>query len=159
VNLNNGGLSMKDIIGYEGLYAVTSCGKVWSYKSKKFLKQRLDKDGYPRVTLHKNGKLKTYHVHKLVALAFVPNPNGYVEINHKSEIKTQNWVSNIEWCSHKYNVNYGTRTERARIKRSSGGKKIGGMTIKEISAKTGKPIQTIYWEIHQGWTDEQILAM
>ena len=57
---------MKDVVGYEGLYAVTSCGKVYSYKSKKFLKPLKDKDGYLQVNLHKDGEQKTYKIHRLV---------------------------------------------------------------------------------------------
>jgi hypothetical protein len=103
---------MKDIKGYEKLYAITSCGKVWSYKRKKFLSHRLDKDGYPRVTLHKDGKLKTFFIHRLVAMAYIPNPNNLPEVNHKDEIKTHDWVNNLEWCDKKYNANYGTRNKR-----------------------------------------------
>lgn len=104
---------MKDIKGYEGLYAVTSCGKVWSYRRKIFLSQRFDKDGYPRVDLYKNRKVKTFFIHRLVAEAYIPNPDNLPQINHKDEIRTNNYISNLEWCSAKYNVNYGTRTERA----------------------------------------------
>lgn len=104
---------MKDIKGYEGLYAVTSCGKVWSYKRSKFLSQRYDKDGYPRIDLYKDGKAKTYFIHRLVAEAYIPNLDNLPQINHKDEDRTNNSVNNLEWCSAQYNVNYGTRTERA----------------------------------------------
>ena len=57
---------------------------------------------------------KSFSVHKLIALAFLPNPNNYLEINHKDEDKTNNRVENLEWCDHKYNSNYGTRSERIR---------------------------------------------
>ena len=57
---------MKDVVGYEGLYAVTSCGKVWSYKSERFLKPWKRKDGYLQVGLHKDGEKKIYLVHRLV---------------------------------------------------------------------------------------------
>ena len=58
---------MKDIVGYEGLYAITSCGKVWSYKSKKFLKPSDNGHGYSFVRLCKDGKVKNYKIHRLVA--------------------------------------------------------------------------------------------
>lgn len=104
---------MRDIKNYEGLYAVTSCGRVWSYRRKKFIDIRLDKDGYPRVTLCKNGEYKTFFIHRLVAQAYIPNPDNLPEVNHKDEIKNHSYLNNLEWCTHYYNVNYGTRNERA----------------------------------------------
>lgn len=105
---------MKDIKGYEGLYAVTSCGRVWSYSRNRFLKPYSDKDGYLRVGLSKNREVKFFLIHRLVALAYIPNTKKLPEVNHRSEIKTQNYYKNLEWCSHRYNMNYGTRTERAK---------------------------------------------
>ena len=104
---------MKDVVGYESLYAVTSCGRVWSYKRQKFLKPSADKDGYFQVSLHKNGKRKTYKVHRLVAEAYIPNTNNLPQINHKDECKTNNCLQNLEWCNAKYNNNYGTHNERS----------------------------------------------
>lgn len=104
---------MKDIKDYEGLYAITSCGKVWSYKSGKFLKPIPDRDGYLKVNLYKDDNMRTFLVHRLVAIAYVPNPNGLPEVNHLDEVKNHDWVSNLEWCEHIDNLNYGTRNERA----------------------------------------------
>lgn len=97
---------MKDIKGYEGLYAITSCGKVWSYKTKKFLKPAKDRDGYSIVSLYKNGNRKTKKVHRLVAEAYIPNPDNLPQVNHKNEIKSNNWIGNLEWCSAQYNTTY-----------------------------------------------------
>lgn len=104
---------MKDIKNFEGHYAVTSCGKVWSYKSKKFLKPRKDSSGYYQVSLWKDGKGKNYLLHRLVAEAYLPNPEGLPQINHKNENKADNCLNNLEWCTCKYNINYGTRNKRA----------------------------------------------
>ena len=103
---------MKDVVGYEGLYAVTSCGKVYSYKRKRFLKPGTDKDGYLCVRLCKDGKIKNYKIHRLVAETYIPNTENLPEINHKDENKTNNCLQNLEWCDHKYNINYGTRNEK-----------------------------------------------
>ena len=103
---------LKDIKDYEGLYAITRNGNVWSYKSNKFLKPGLTKDGYNRVILCKEGKRKTNYIHRLVAEAFIPNPDNLPQVNHKDENKQNNCVNNLEWCDAKYNINYGTRIER-----------------------------------------------
>ena len=106
-------MRMKDIEGYEGLYAITDDGQVWSHRRQIFLKQRSDKFGYLRVSLHKNKELKTFFIHRLVALAFIPNPEGKAVVNHLDECKTNNNVSNLEWATVKENNRYGTRIERA----------------------------------------------
>jgi hypothetical protein len=111
---------MVDIIGYEGLYAITSCGKVWSYKYKKFLKPGRcnDKNPYQKVYLYDNYKRKICYVHQLVAQAYLENPYGYKEVNHKDENKLNNCVSNLEWCSRLYNNTYGHRLEKTKITKS-----------------------------------------
>lgn len=102
---------MKDIEGYEGLYAITSCGKVWSYYTQKFLKPSISR-GYLRVTLYKNKRGKRYLIHQLVARAYLPNPNNWTIVNHKDEIGLHCWLNNLEWCTMKYNSNYGSRNIR-----------------------------------------------
>ena len=104
---------MKDIPGYEGLYAVTSCGKVWGHKRKKFLKPDMRGNGYLYVGLCKNNIVHKYNIHQLVAITYLPNPDNLPQINHKDENKLNNCLQNLEWCDAKYNCNYGTRTERA----------------------------------------------
>ena len=102
------------IKGYENIYEVSDQGRV---KSLKFGKERILKPlrtqkGYLRVSLCKNGEHKMYMVHRLVAQTFIPNPDNLPEVNHKDEDKTNNSVQNLEWCSSKYNANFGTRTKR-----------------------------------------------
>lgn len=105
---------MKDIKNYEGLYAVTSCGKIWSYRNEKFLTPETDIGGYLRVNLCKNGKTKHYKIHRLVADAYIPNPENLPQINHKDENKANNCLQNLEWCDAKYNTNYGTRNDKIK---------------------------------------------
>ena len=109
---------MKDIVGYEGEYAITRDGKVWSYKRNKFLKCSDNGKGYYQINLYKNGKGKNYLIHRLVAEAYIPNPEGLPQVNHRDENPQNNCASNLEWCDAKYNANYGTRTERAAKKQS-----------------------------------------
>lgn len=104
---------MKDIKNYEGLYAVTDDGRVWSYRRKIYLKPGVDRYGYFIVSLRKNGVNKTRLVHQLVAKAFIPNPENKPQVNHINEIKTDNRVENLQWVTAKENVNHGTRNQRA----------------------------------------------
>ena len=112
----------KDVAGYEGFYKVSNEGNVYSVGRKDTLGRNhrgrtlapgYDKGGYLIVSLCKNGKLKTKTVHRLVAETFLPNPNGYSEINHRDENKVNNYANNLEWCTREYNNNYGTRSERS----------------------------------------------
>lgn len=99
----------KDVRGFEGLYLVSNLGSV---KGRKVLKGAIDKDGYIRVWLCKNGKYYPSLVHRLVAQAFIPNPDNLSCINHKDECKSNNTVDNLEWCSVAYNNAYNNRHRR-----------------------------------------------
>ena len=94
---------MKDIKNYEGLYAVTSCGKVWSYKYKKFLTPRANRYGYLLVALYKDGKVKNYSVHRLVAEAYIPNTDNLPQVDHIDNDKTHNYVNNLQWITNRDN--------------------------------------------------------
>ena len=112
----------KDIPNYEGTYKINNFGEIRRYNTystydkriPKYhnIKAHIGKSGYYRVVLNKNNKAKNYLVHRLVAQAFIPNPNNLPQINHKDENKGNNSVNNLEWCTLKYNCNYGTRTQR-----------------------------------------------
>lgn len=111
----------KDIKEYEGLYQISNLGNVKSLpkmvgfrkRKEKILKTYYDKNGYVKVILCKENKTRFLSVHRLMAEAFIPNPNNFPQINHKDENKQNNNLENLEWCTCKYNINYGTRTERA----------------------------------------------
>ena len=104
----------KDKKDYEGHYQVSNFGRVKSIKFGKeiILKQHINKGGYYYVCLLKNGKHKNYYVHRLVAEAFIDNPDNLPQVNHKDENKTNNSVDNLERCTNEYNHNYGTINER-----------------------------------------------
>lgn len=95
-------------------YEIYEDGRIWSYKSKKWLKPCTTENGYQRVGLTDNeGNRKMYFLHRVVyeAVTGSPIPEGF-EINHRSEVKTENMITNLELVSHKENVNYGSRTQK-----------------------------------------------
>lgn len=120
----------KSIYGYESIYEVSNLGNIKSCKrviqitdenrtylrtiKERILKPTLVK-GYPAVGLHLNSKMRLVYVHRLVAIAFIPNPLNYPEINHKDENPKNNRVDNLEWCTHTYNNNYGTKNIRCSL--------------------------------------------
>ena len=104
-----------DFIGYDN-YAITDNGRVWSIKKHQWLKPRDNGFGYMQVALYKDGKMRNFKVHKLVALAFLPNPRNLKELNHINEIKSDNRVQNLEWITHKDNINHGTGNQRRAAK-------------------------------------------
>ena len=98
--------------GYEDYYQISSCGRVYSVRSGRCLTPK-KYGGYLYVTLSVGGKTKACRIHRLVALAFIPNPKNKPTVNHINEIKTDNNVDNLEWATVKEQNNHGTRTARA----------------------------------------------
>ena len=111
----------KDVKGYEGLYQVSNFGNVKSLIRNKILKLSYSHNGYRLVSLRR----KTFRVHRLVAEAFISNPNNFSWVNHKDENKENNCVDNLEWCSASYNINYGDRNNKVAKKVSIWRKKKG----------------------------------
>ena len=103
---------LKDIKDYEN-YQISDTGIVVNKKTGRELKQQ-EKKGYMNVSLFKNGKKKNKLVHRLVAEAYIENIQNYPQVNHKDEDTLNNTVENLEWCTQRYNNNYGTYRERAR---------------------------------------------
>lgn len=113
----------KNIIGYEGYYQISNLGNVRSldridcnnhFREGKKCRKIPTEDGYYKVSLSKNGNEKRFFIHRLVAIHFIDNPQNLECVNHKDEIKTNNHVDNLEWCTRAYNNNYGTRNQRIR---------------------------------------------
>lgn len=114
----------KVIINYEN-YMVSNFGRVKSLPrlvkngrgggiltKERILKTKICRNGYEMVCLCKNSRTKWFLIHRLVAEAFIPNPDNLPEVNHKDENKLNNFVDNLEWCDHNYNINYGTCRKR-----------------------------------------------
>ena len=137
-----------------GFYQVSNLGRVKSlartsfhpkgyvvqYKEK-ILKQSFERNGYTRVGLSRDGKVKSYYIHVLVAEAFIPNPDNLPEVNHIDENKMNNQVNNLEWCNHKYNSIHGTRASRIS-KANTNNKKVSKQVL---CIETG----VIYPSVHE----------
>jgi len=128
----------KDINGFEGYYQVSNLGNIKSLQRKdicgraiheKILKQQLDKDGYPRITLRLNGKrFNSKHIHRLVAEAFIENNDSTLQVNHKDLNKLNNSIENLEWVTGKENMQHAYDNGVINITTPS---KIGVMKIKK----------------------------
>lgn len=149
----------KDIVGYEGLYQVSNWGRVRSLNYRhaigniKILVPYSDRIGY----LHIELSGKKFLVHRLVAIAFIPNPNNYPVVNHKDCNPQNNRVENLEWCTQKYNTNYADCQEKRKkviTNRADISKRVGQFTkegvlkaeylsINEAHRQTGFPIADI----------------
>lgn len=168
----------KDVVGYEGLYQVSNLGRVKRIKhttkklffSERIVNQYVNMNGYMMAPLSKDGKDKHKAVHRLVAQAFIPNPDNLPFVNHKDENPLNNHVDNLEWCTAKYNSNYGTIKDRksknmtkAWTKRKEDGYKVitkrtvyltykgETHTIPEWSEILGIEADTIRTRYYVGW--------
>lgn len=122
----------KDINGYEGLYQISNLGNVRSvdrmikhhpkdyFQKGRVLRPAPSRNGYLMVVLVNHNNRKTINVHRLVAEHFIDNPDKFEQVNHIDEDKNNNRVDNLEWCTAKYNANYGTRNMRIRKSRKGG---------------------------------------
>lgn len=126
---------------YNEKYLISSEGKIKSLYTNRLLKPFLMKKGYLEVSLWINNKRKTFRVHKLVAETFIPNPNNFSQINHKDENKTNNDITNLEWCTPQYNHDYGARNLKTK-------KKICQMNMEGNVIKIWDGIVDIEKELH-----------
>lgn len=145
----------KNVIGYEGLYEVSNKGNVRNVRRNTLLKLSKTNYGYIQVHLYKNGIRTGLRVHRLVAEAFIPNPDNLPQVNHKDEDKTNNNVTNLEWCTVKYNTNYGHRTENAintRVKNGYADPDFIGFGLNEKDYM--KEYNRIYYEMNREKSNE-----
>lgn len=109
----------RDVVGYEGLYRVSEYGEVISLHKgkKKLMTPQKNRDGYYQIGLSRNGSKKTCRINRLVAEAFIPNPEGLDEVNHLDEVRDNNHYTNLEWVSHKQNIQYSAKSRKDAFKK------------------------------------------
>lgn len=124
-------MEWKSVDRYNGLYLISDTGKVFSVQTNRIMKTHHIKNGYEKVEMTINGKARKEFIHRLVAEAFIPNPDNLPCVNHKDEDPRHNDVSNLEWCTYEYNTNYGTNIER-RVEHTAykrGGDNVGAKRV------------------------------
>jgi hypothetical protein len=117
----------KNLKGFKG-YEINILGQVRNKKTNKIYKNNKDKNGYIRMTINYNGKIKNFLVHRLIAIHFIPNPLKLPNINHKDGIKNNNSIENLEWCTQKQNIIHAFRNKLSKIRK---GEEIGKNKFKE----------------------------
>lgn len=124
-------MEWKPLKRYDGLYLISDEGQVFSVRSNRLLKPQISTAGYYRIELNCNGIKQKELVHRLVAECFIPNPNSYPIVNHKDENPLNNHVDNLEWCTHQYNLTYGTCVQRrlAHTEYRSGADNVKSKTV------------------------------
>lgn len=155
--------------GFENLYKVSESGKVFSVRAARFLKGSLDSYGYPIVSLHNKGYSKSRLVHRLVAKAFIPNPENKPQINHIDGNKQNNHVSNLEWSTNSENIKHAYALGLAASQKGTSNNmnklseaeviaikdlKAKGIGATEISKVMGLPlprVKNVYYGQSWGW--------
>lgn len=131
-------LDVKPIPGYEKLYGISKCGKIWSYHFTKFLKEFINNHGYVRTSLYKNKEYKGYQVHRLVLLTYV-GPSD-LDCNHKNSNKIDNRLENLEYVTRKENIHHAIRAGTNKIigEKSPCSKLTEAEVLKILFEETGK---------------------
>lgn len=161
---------MKGILGYEGLYFATECGKIITTKRQGSqggeLVQKTDDKGYKRVQLTKNGKQKTFLVHRLIATTYIPNPENKRTVNHKDGNTSNNHTSNLEWATHSEQMVHSSKVlnrdfkNRAKPNLTENGRNIlkdKGKAVGLSNKKTTEEDEALIMKLYeQGYSSQKI---
>lgn len=147
----------RDVKGYEGLYQISSLGRLRQIKFNHYLSPFISR-GYFRYIMSKEGKKQKQLAHRLVAEAFLPNPLNLPQINHKDENKLNNDVSNLEWCTAQYNSTYGTRLQRISAIKSQKVMMLDAVTNECIASFKSATEAATLLGLHQGHISQVCLG-
>lgn len=147
---------VKDAVGYEGNYGVTSHGRIYGYKSRKWLKPRISYRGYYLIRLLMNGKPHEHSLHRVVGQAFIPNPKDKPQINHIDGDKLNNHVDNLEWVTASENMQHCYELGLNKcLKLSAAQKKeikelyaSGAHSLSQLGEMYGVTHQSIWYLVH-----------
>ena len=131
-----------DILGYEGIYKISPQGEIFSLYQNRLLNGWIQSSGYKAVSLYKNGKATKFHLHTLLAQAFIPNPLNLPEVNHKDGNKQNNALSNLEWVTGSQNIRHafasGLTSKTACIDYSKVPTRVGRPTVDILKERESK---------------------
>ena len=130
----------KDVFGYEGLYKVSNFANIFSCINNRLLTPYFRKNKYVTITLSKNGKSKTFSLHRVVAIPFLINEFNYIDINHKDFDKHNNYVNNLEWCTRSENIFHAYKNGLRKTGEKSHFCKLLNKQILEIKTLIGSNI-------------------
>lgn len=131
----------KDILGYEGLYKVSSLGNVYSYNNKAIRKFHIVNTGYYMVDLYKNGQRKKFYVHRLVATHFLQPLTDKINVNHKDLDRKNNQVSNLEWCTLSENAVHAVENGAVPLGSSRKSSKLDEAKVAQIKKLLGENVK------------------
>lgn len=129
-----------DVVGYEGRYQVSNLGNIYSLLYNRLMTPQINKDGYPVISMRKNNRRFGTGIYRLVAIAFIPNPNNYSEVNHVDGNKLNCCVDNLEWCNHSMNQKhaYDKKLRVSSKGEKNGNSKLTENDVREIKKLKGK---------------------
>jgi len=132
--------------GYDS-YEISDRGRIWSANKKRLLRPYVDKDGYLKICLYVKGKRRAFRMHRLVATAFIPNPDEFEEVHHRDKCRDNNHVKNLEWRA----AHHGTIYENVLVYDKKSDKLLYRChTYKEAEHFTGIAVELIKAEIESG---------
>jgi DNA-binding Lrp family transcriptional regulator len=135
---------VKDVKEYEGLYAITNTGRVWSHRRKKWKKMWIDAYGYPRVTISVDCKETYFKIHRLVATAFVDNVENKPQVNHKNGVKADCRAANLEWVTARENLQHACDLKLNTVHKTSYREKVMICKLYEPGKVTQREIAELF---------------
>jgi hypothetical protein len=167
VQSTQGNLFMKNLIPmafYERKYQIAPSGEIWNLGRECWKKTSINPNGYVKVTLSLNGEKKQNLLHQLVARHFLPNPYGYIQVNHKNGVKTDNFVENLEWISASGNIQHSLENDLRKgymsleEKRAFVKEVLEGALIRDIANRIGRKEESLSGMLRRNAEEDGLLG-